>query len=44
MVTASAIKETLLGKSQRDKMLIAIFEDYNNNVKKLIGIDYSKVA
>lgn len=44
MVTAIAIKETLLGNNQRNKMLIKIFEEYNSDVKKLIGIDYSKVT
>ncbi len=42
MVTASAIKDMLMGVDQRNKMLIKIFEDYNADVKKLIGIDYSK--
>lgn len=41
LITASAIKDMLLGNNQRGKMLIKIFEDYNANVKKLIGIDYS---
>jgi len=42
MVNASAIKDILMGVDQRNKMLIKIFEDYNADVKKLIGIDYSK--
>jgi len=42
LVTASAIKDVLMGVDQRDKMLIRIFEDYNADVKKLIGIDYSQ--
>ncbi len=41
MITAAAIKDQLLGTDQRNKLLIKIFENYNNNVKKLIGIDYS---
>ena len=41
MVTASAIKDTLTGVDQRNKMLIKIFEDYNADVKKLVGLDYS---
>jgi site-specific recombinase XerD len=44
MVTALAIKEILLGNSQRNKMLIKIFEEYNEDVKKLIGIDYSQLT
>ena len=42
MVAASAIKDLLMGVDQRNKMLIKIFEDYNADVNKLIGIDYSK--
>ena len=42
IVTATAIKDILMGVDQRDKMLIKIFEDYMADVKKLIGIDYSK--
>ncbi len=41
LVTAAAIKDILMGVDQRNKMLIKIFEDYNTDVKKLIGIDYS---
>jgi len=44
MVSAVAIKEILLGNNQRNKMLIKIFEEYNTDVKKLIGIDYSQVT
>ncbi len=42
IISAHAIKDMLLGNDQRGKMLIRIFENYNDNVKKLIGIDYSK--
>lgn len=41
MITATALKDQLLGTDQRNKSLIKIFENYNDNVKKLIGIDYS---
>lgn len=41
MVTAASIKDQLLGTDQRNKLLIKIFENYNDKVKKLIGIDYS---
>ncbi len=44
MMTAIAIKENLLGNNQRNRMLIKIFEEYNADVKKLIGIDYSPVT
>lgn len=42
LVTATAIKDILRGVDQRGKMIIKIFEDYNADVKKLIGIDYPK--
>lgn len=42
LISSSAIKDILLGTDQRSKMLIKIFENYNVDVKKLIGIDYSK--
>ena len=41
MVTAAAIKEIVMGVDQRNKMLIKIFEDYNADVRKLVGMDYS---
>lgn len=41
MITAEAIKDTLVGSHERDKMLISIFKEYNNDVRKLIGRDYS---
>jgi len=42
MISATAIKDILMGNDQRNKMFIKIFEDYNADVKKLIGVDYSK--
>jgi site-specific recombinase XerD len=42
IITASAIKDILVGNDQRNKMLIKIFENYNNDVEKLIGKDYSE--
>ena len=42
LITASAIKDILIGNDQRGKLLIKIFEEYNANVKKLIGIDYTE--
>jgi site-specific recombinase XerD len=44
IVMSSSIKDHLLGNDQRNKMLIKIFENYNDNVKKLIGIDYSEAT
>ncbi len=43
-MTASSIKDSLLGNGQRNKMLIKIFQEYNERVEKLIGIDYSKAT
>jgi Phage integrase SAM-like domain len=42
LITAEAIKEMLLGNDERNRMLIKIFKDYNDDVKSLIGIDYSE--
>ncbi len=42
VITASAIKDGLSGRDQIGKMLIKIFEDYNNKVESLIRIDYSE--
>jgi site-specific recombinase XerD len=42
MITASVIKEIILGNDQRNRMLIKIFKDYNEDVKNLIGVDYSE--
>ena len=42
LISADAIKEILLGNNERDRMLIKIFDDYNNDVKSLIGVDYSE--
>jgi hypothetical protein len=39
---AIAIKDAISGTGQRGKMLIAIFDDYNKRVHKLIGIDYAQ--
>ena len=44
MVSASLIKDSLLGNNQRNKMIIKIFQEYNERVQKLIGIDYSKAT
>jgi len=42
MVSALSIKDIMIDNSQRNKMIMKIFEEYNDKVKKLIGIDYSK--
>lgn len=41
-VTTVAIKDAISGTGQRGKMLMAIFDDYNKRVHKLIGIDYAE--
>ena len=41
-ITAQGIKDVLSGAAQRKRMFLKIFEAYNNNMKALIGIDYSK--
>jgi site-specific recombinase XerD len=43
-VSAIAIKEVMLGNGKESRMLVNTFEAYNGNVKKLIGIDYSKAT
>src|SRR5688500_5118595 len=43
-VTAAAIKEKMLGGGNKSKMLVQVFENFNNNIKKLIGIDYSEAT
>lgn len=40
IITAAAIKNEMLGNKQRDKMLVKIFQEYNERVEQLIGIDY----
>ncbi len=44
VITASLIKEMVLGNNQRDRMLIKIFEDYNANMKRLTGKGYSNAT
>jgi len=41
-ITAQGIKDVLSGSAQRKRMFLKIFEAYNNNMKVLIGTDYSK--
>lgn len=40
-ITADLIKNRLLGKSEKVKMLIAIFEDHNKKVAALVGNEYA---
>jgi len=39
-ITASAIKESYLGKSN-DKLIISLFHEHNNKVKQLVGKDFA---
>ena len=40
-VTAESIKSKFLGQAEEPRMLIPIFEDHNNKIKELIGIEYA---
>ena len=40
-VTAETLKSKLLGKAEKPRMLIPIFEDHNTKIKELIGIEYA---
>jgi hypothetical protein len=41
-ITSEAIKDELSGASQRRRMFLKVFEDYNKNIKQLIGKDYTQ--
>ncbi|ARV14870.1 site-specific integrase [Polaribacter sp. SA4-12] len=40
-ITALRIKEIFCGKDERQKMLLIIFQDHNNQVEKLVGKDFA---
>jgi hypothetical protein len=40
-ITAELIKNKLLGKSEKTKMLIAVFKDHNKKVAALVGNEYA---
>ncbi|MCR8558866.1 site-specific integrase [Mucilaginibacter sp. BJC16-A38] len=40
-ITAELIKNKLLGKSEKAKMLIAVFKDHNKKVAALVGNEYA---
>jgi site-specific recombinase XerD len=40
-ITAELIKNKLLGKSEKTKMLIAVFKDHNRKIAALVGNEYS---
>ncbi|MGZ3813429.1 MAG: site-specific integrase [Mucilaginibacter sp.] len=41
IITAESIKNKLLGKSEKAKMLIAVFKDHNKKVEALVGNEYA---
>ncbi len=41
LITAERIKDRLLGKSEKAKMLIAVFKDHNKKVAALVGNEYA---
>lgn len=41
VITAERIKDRLLGKSEKAKMLIAIFKDHNKKIAALVGNEYA---
>ncbi|MBK5192128.1 MAG: site-specific integrase, partial [Flavobacteriaceae bacterium] len=37
VISASAIKDLYLGKGEKQRMLLEVFQEHNNEIKKLIG-------
>jgi site-specific recombinase XerD len=42
LITAETLKNKLLGKSEKSRMLISIFKDHNKKVAALVGNEYAK--
>tara|TARA_R110002111_G_scaffold116626_1_gene178066 strand:- start:765 stop:2006 length:1242 start_codon:yes stop_codon:yes gene_type:complete len=40
-VTASSLRDAYVGKDKNAKMLMQIFQDHNDQIERLIGIDFS---
>lgn len=40
-VNLETLKNTLLGTKERQRLLIPIFEEHNNKIKELLGIEYA---
>ena len=40
-VTASSLRDAYVGKDKNAKMLMRIFQDHNDQIERLIGIDFS---
>jgi len=43
-ITAISIKNAWLGIEEKPKMLVEVFQEHNENVKKLIGIDFAQAT
>lgn len=41
-VTSEMLKNKLLGKGEKSRMLIPIFQEHNNRMEKLVGIEFAK--
>jgi hypothetical protein len=41
MITAESLKNKLLGKSEKSRMLISLFKDHNKKVSALVGDEYA---
>jgi len=41
MITAETLKNKLLGKSEKSRMLISLFKDHNKKVSALVGDEYA---
>lgn len=42
VVTAEAVKNKFIGKTEKPRMLVPIFQDHNNKIKTLLGEEFSK--
>ena len=43
-ITCELLKNRLLGKEVRSRMLIPIFQEHNDKIEKLVGKEYAKVT
>ncbi|KGO10468.1 site-specific integrase [Elizabethkingia bruuniana] len=42
IISSEILKNKLLGKDQKNRMLITIFQDHNDRMEKLVGKEYAK--
>lgn len=42
IITAEAVKNKFIGKAEKPRMLVPIFQDHNNKIKALLGQEFSK--